>query len=332
MDRQRGFGHVVAVVLVAAILAFSLLAISDQLQKKPAPRMDASQVASAAAPAVVSIEAALPDGTNRGGTGLLLTSSGDVMTNNHLIAGTTALSVDVGNRRYAATVLGYDAAHDVAVLALTNASRLPTVKLADSSTVAVGDQVAVVARAVDSAYEINADAGRVTALDQNIDSYTEHFADMVAVEIPTHPVDNSGAILDKNGDVVALITAPPPGDRFRQQTNAIDAYAIPINTVVAIADHIEAGRSGGTIHVGPNATLGVSINNGGAVVQVDPAGPAAHAGITRRAIIVAVNYKKIATQADITSALIPFNVGDSVHVDWAGTDGVFHSSVVKLTG
>jgi S1-C subfamily serine protease len=322
MEREHGIGHVVAVVLVAAILAVALIAMSNQMKKTPPPLLNASRVASRAAPAIVSVEAALPDGSSRGGTGFVLTSSGDVITNNHLIAGATAVSVDVGNRRYAATVRGYDASNDIAVLALAKAARLPTIKVADSSTVAVGDPVAAVGRAVDSTYEVTAAAGRVAAVHQNMDSNGEHLADMVAVDIPTRPTDSGGAILDKNGDVIALITA----------TEGASSFAIPINRVVAIADHIEAGSSGGNVHVGPNASLGVGINRGGGVVQVDPAGPAARVGISRGAVIVAINYKKVATQADITTALIPFQPGDAVHVDWAGTDGVFHSSAVKLAG
>jgi S1-C subfamily serine protease len=332
MRYQHGMGHVVAVVLVAIVLAVSLVAISDQMNTAREPRLNAARIANGAAPGIVSVEATMPDGSNVIATGLVLTSSGDVLTNDHLIPGAAALTVAVDSRRYAATVRGYDISNDVALLALTNASRLATINLADSSTVAAGTPVVAVGRAVDSAHELTADAGRVTALHQRVDAYAEHLADMIAVDIPTRPSDSGGAILDKNGNVIALITAAPSGARFRQQTSATTSFAIPINTVVAIADHIDAGRSAGTVHVGATSTLGAAINADGIVAHVDPAGPAARAGIGPGAIIVAINYKNVATQTDVSTALVPYQPGDEVHVDWAGTNGVFHSSVVTLTG
>jgi len=74
------------------------------------------------------------------GTGMVLSSSGEILTNNHVIEGATTISVtDIGNgKTYHAMVVGYDRSHDIAVLQLTDASRLSTVKLGDSSKVRKG--------------------------------------------------------------------------------------------------------------------------------------------------------------------------------------------------
>ena len=105
---------------------------------------------------------------------------------------------------------------------------------------------------------------------------------------------------------------------------------MPINDVVAIADHIDAGRSAGTVHVGPTATLGAVISGNGVVTNVDPASAAARAGMTRGSVIVAINEKNVATQADLDTALSTHAPGAAVRVDWASTNGDFHSSVVNL--
>src|SRR5262249_59362171 len=82
-------------------------------------------------------------GATAAGTGIVLTSNGEVLTNNHVINGATSVSVtDIGNgKTYKATVVGYDASHDIAVLQLSGASGLTTAATGDSSAVRVGDKV-----------------------------------------------------------------------------------------------------------------------------------------------------------------------------------------------
>src|SRR6266571_1395792 len=84
------------------------------------------------------------------GTGLVLTPSGEVLTNNHVIKGATAIRVtDIGNgRTYPAKVVGYDQSRDIAVLQLVGASGLQTAALGDSSSVQAGDKVVALGNAL----------------------------------------------------------------------------------------------------------------------------------------------------------------------------------------
>src|SRR6202011_5461336 len=83
------------------------------------------------------------------GTAMVLTSSGEVLTNNHVINGATKITVQIGGkgRTYTAKVLGTDPTDDVALLQIEGASGLKTVKLGDSSKVSIGDQVVAIANA-----------------------------------------------------------------------------------------------------------------------------------------------------------------------------------------
>ena len=116
-----------------------------QSQPTAAALSPAQQAAVAAvSPGLVDIVTTIGSGGAHGaGTGMVLTAQGIVLTNHHVVAGATSVSVtDVGNgKTYAAKVLGYDRSHDVAVLQLTGASGLQTAPLGDSTKVAVGDQV-----------------------------------------------------------------------------------------------------------------------------------------------------------------------------------------------
>ncbi len=101
---------------------------------------------------------------------MVLTSDGLVLTNHHVVAGSTSLKVtDIGNgKTYTATVLGYDASHDIAVIKLAGASGLATAPLGDSSTVAVDDPVVALGNALGKGGAPSAVAGTVIALDQSI--------------------------------------------------------------------------------------------------------------------------------------------------------------------
>jgi len=106
--------------------------------------LSTSQIASRVSPGLVDVTSTLGyAGATAMGTGIVLTSNGEVLTNNHVINGATSVSVtDIGNgKTYKATVVGYDASHDIAVLQLSGASGLTTATTGDSSTVQVGDKV-----------------------------------------------------------------------------------------------------------------------------------------------------------------------------------------------
>ncbi len=137
---------------------------------------DVSAIAAKADPGLVDINTTLGyQSEQAAGTGIVLTSSGEVLTNNHVINGATTISAtDVGNgKTYSASVVGYDRTHDVAVLQLHNASGLQTSDIGDSSSVAVGQGVVGVGNAGGTGGTPSAAGGTVTALNQSITASDE---------------------------------------------------------------------------------------------------------------------------------------------------------------
>ena len=127
-------------------------------------------------PALVDVVSTEGDqGAIAAGTGIVLTSNGTVLTNNHVIRGATSIKVtDVGNgRTYTAKVVGYDATKDVAVIQLQNASGLTTASLGDSSSVQSGDSVTALGNAGGKGGTPSVAAGTVTALNQAITASDE---------------------------------------------------------------------------------------------------------------------------------------------------------------
>jgi S1-C subfamily serine protease len=359
IDARRpefGIAHVLFVAIVVLCAVAVLMAISDATKPKsrrtarpamPAvspPHIDAAAVARTVAPGVVGVDATLANGTRSSASGLMLTPAGEVLTSNHSIAGATAISVLVGDsgRTYAATVRGYDPADDVAVLGLSDASGLPTIELGDSATVARGVPVVAIGRAAAATNDVTQQAGTITAIHQQIDAGSasasaglETLGNMVAVDASTRPSDTGGAIADAHGNVVGMTTTAAYGLRFRQQAAADASFAVPIDTVIGIADRIDAGSSTADVHVGSGVTMGASFaatGDGQAVYVsgVQPGGAAASAGIAPGAVIVSIDGTSVVAPADVATALNPHRPGQVANVSWIDHAGVAHTSALAL--
>ena len=220
-------------------------------------------------PALVDVVSTEVDqGAVAAGTGIVLTSDGTVLTNNHVIRGATSIKVtDVGNgRTYTAKVVGYDASQDVAVIQLQNASGLTTANLGDSSSVQTGDSVTALGNAGGKGGTPSVATGTVTALNQGITasdegsgSNSEQLTGLIETNADIQPGDSGGALVNSYGQVIGMNTAASSGTQFQSQSGqaAVQAYAIPIDHAESIAKQIEAGQGSSTVHIGATAFLGI---------------------------------------------------------------------------
>ena len=306
-----------------------------------------SQIASEVDPAVVDINTQLGyRGGAAAGTGIVLTSTGEVLTNNHVIEGATSISVtDVGNgRTYSATVVGTDPSADVAVIKLTGASGLSTARLGSSSSVSVGDAVVAVGNAGGTGGTPSAASGSVTALGQSITASdeaagsSEQLTGLIQTDASLQPGDSGGPLVDSSGRVIGIDTAASSGFQF--QTGASQSFAVPIDEALSIARQIESGHASPTVHIGASAFLGIEVgpaDNGGstggsgaAVLGVVPGTPADQAGLARGDVITEVRGQGIDSPATLSSVLAQHHPGDRVQVTWTDSSAQQHSATIQL--
>jgi len=278
-------------------------------------------------------------------TGMVLTSSGRVLTNNHVINGATSISVtDVGNHKtYSATVLGYDPTGDVAVLQIHGASGLKTVSIGDSATVRVGSPVVALGNAGGTGGTPSVARGRVTALDQSITAVdeasgaSEQLSGLIETNAPIQAGDSGGPLLDATGQVIGMNTAASTGYFFGGGTS--QGYAIPSETARTLAAQIIAGAASDTVHIGPTAFLGVEVSafsrgfssvTGAVVVGVWSGTPAESAGLVPGDVIVSVNGQSVSTPTELTTMLQALLPGDSVQLGWLDVSGQSHTASVTL--
>lgn len=270
------------------------------------------------------------------GTGIVLTSSGEILTNNHVVNGATKISVTVVStgRTYTASVVGTDPTDDVAVIQLAGASGLQTANVGDSSGVRPGDAVTGVGNAGGVGGTPSAASGQVVAVDQqltasdNDGANPEHLTGMIEINAQIQAGDSGGPLYNAAGAVIGIDTAAQTNGR-----STTVAYAIPINKALSIASQIESGRQSSTIHIGLPGFLGVSVadsTGGAAIAGVVPGGPAASAGISAGDVITAVNGTPVDSGAALKTALAGTAGGDRVTLHWTDPSGARHSATVTL--
>jgi S1-C subfamily serine protease len=322
------------------------------------------KVASEVSPALVDINTTITEGTETGraaGTGVVLTSDGYVLTNNHVITGETAITAtDIGNgKTYKATVVGYDRTHDIAVIKLTDASGLKVASFGNSQAASVGASVIGIGNAGGVGGTPSAASGSITALNQSItasdesSSTSEKLEGLIQTNADIQPGDSGGPLVTLDGKIIGIDTAASSGFSFSNSSN--QGFAIPIGTALGLAHSIIKGEASSTIHLGETGLLGVEVSPGsssstnpfsgtsgvsgttgsgavaGVSVQAALSGsPAANAGLGAGDTITAVNGTSVTTPEQLTEILGKYHPGDSVKVTWTDTSGTSHVSSITL--
>ena len=178
--------------------------------------LSTTEIATRTDPGLVDIVSTLGyQNAEAAGTGQVVTSSGEVLTNNHVIDGATSIkATDIGNgRTYTAKVVGYDKTDDIAVVQLQGASGLATVSFGNSSQVTTGQSVVALGNAGGKGGTPSVVAGTITALNQSITASdegsgsSESLSGMLETNADIQPGDSGGPLVNTAGQVIGIDTA-----------------------------------------------------------------------------------------------------------------------------
>jgi S1-C subfamily serine protease len=286
------------------------------------------------------------------GTGLVLTSDGEILTNNHVIEGSTSITAtDIGNgHTYKAKVVGYNRSHDIAVIKLVNASGLQTVTLGNSGSAATGQKVVALGNAGGKGGRPSVVAGHITGLNAAITASdasagtSEKLTGLIRHNAAIQPGDSGGPLANTNGDVIAINTAASSHDFQISGTQSTQGFAIPINQAITIAKQINAGQASKTVHIGATGFVGVRVTSAGqSKAQGVPAGagaliagviagsPADQAGLVAGDLITSVDGKHVGSALALQGVLQGHHPGDSVQISWKAQSGQTHTGTIQLT-
>jgi S1-C subfamily serine protease len=338
---------VTVVVLTVAMVTAEVFMLSRATTHSqgllPARSLPGSAPAAAAAPSgsgqgVVDIYTKLGDQGEAGaGTGIVLSSDGLVLTNNHVVAGATAVkAVDPGSgQSYPATVLGYDRTGDLAVVKLSGATGLGVAAIGDSATVSPGDTVTAIGDAYGHGGTPATATGTVTALDQAVTANdaasgtSERLTGLIAVNAPIQPGDSGGPLTDASGKVVGIDTAAETGT---SSGDTLGGFAIPINQAMTTAKQIAGGQASSTVHIGHTAFLGIQTSgqtaDGIPVVSVVPDTPADGAGLGDGDVLQTVDGQTVGSTDALYTLLDQHHPGDRLSIGWTDASGQAHTATV----
>ena len=275
------------------------------------------QIAKAATKSVVEVDAttsgggqSFPYGNNGSqsaeGTGFVYDTKGDIVTNQHVVSGANSVKVKFSDgSTYTATVVGSDAATDIAVLHVNApASKLNPLALADSSKVEVGDGVVAIGNPF--GLDGTVTSGIVSAVGREISSPDDTpIAGAIQTDAAINHGNSGGPLLDLRGQVIGITS------QIQSEGGGNDGvgFAVPSNTVRSIAGQlISNGKA-------QHALLGVTPTdtaNGVRIATVKNGSAADDAGLKKGDVITAVGSTKIANSAQIRALIAGKQPGDAL--------------------
>ncbi|MHB8587451.1 MAG: S1C family serine protease [Candidatus Dormibacteraceae bacterium] len=329
-----------------------ITAVSQPVSAYSGAGVQAQAVAARIDPALVDINTVFQTATASGtaaGTGIIVTSTGEVLTNNHVVEGAASITLAIAGRpgSYTAQVIGVDPTADVALLQVGGVSGLPTATFADSSNLQLGESVIAIGNAGGAGGTPSVSRGGIVALGQSITATggatPEQLTDMIQTDASIAPGDSGGALVNSAGQVVGMITAGRSRSAGRSTTIG---YAIPSSDALNVINQIRAGQASSQIilgqvgYLGISATdltpaiaahLGLNLTSGALVVGVLSGSPAEQAGLGRYAVITAIDGSPIASATDLGNVLHAHQPGDQVVVTWTDPASGAHTATVILT-
>ena len=329
-----------------------IAAVSQPASALSGGSVQASAIAAKVDPAVVDINTVFQTASGSGtaaGTGIILTSTGEVLTNNHVVNGATSITVQIPGRTgtYTASVVGVDPTADIALIQLNSVSGLPTATLADSSTLQAGETVVAIGNAGGVGGAPSVTQGTIVALDQSITASdgatSEQLTGMIQSNAIIAPGDSGGPLVNSAGQVVGMITA---GQSTSRNGATQIGFAIPTDNALSVVNQVRAGQAGSQVILGQvgylgisvteltpaiAAQLGLNITSGALVVGVISGSPADQAGMGQYAVITGVAGTSIGSSTDLGNVLHTYKPGDQVQVTWTDQASTSHTATITLT-
>jgi len=250
------------------------------------------------------------------GTGIIITATGEVVTNAHVVNGATDIKVTLpgSTATHTATIVGINVSEDLAVIQIAGVSGLTPATFANSDSAAVGDSVLAVGNALGYGGAPSVTEGILSAKGRSLTGSSDNLSNLLQTDAAINPGNSGGPLVDSTGNVIGINVAVASGSATEPAQNI--GFAIASNTVVNALPALKAGANVGTQGQGATQSgtfLGVSVSDatpsGAQVEAVETGSPADKAGIQAGDIITAVNGKTIADGTALQQVIRSSKVG-----------------------
>jgi putative serine protease PepD len=328
--RRRTMAGIVTAALIAGLVgggagfggAYALLdggsgsTLSSSPQASDAVNAAPGSVTAAAQtvlPSTVDIRATMAQGAAEG-SGVVLTAEGDILTNNHVVAGASEISVTLadGTERVA-TVVGTSPSYDLAVIRLQDASGLTPAALGESSSLQVGQPVVAIGSPRGLTGTVT--TGIVSALDRTVAVPGEDGSAVVynglQTDAPINQGNSGGPLVNLDGQVVGVNSAIATAGG--QDSGSIGlGFAIPIDQARRVAQEIMDTGTATKPVLGVQGSAGAATDDGAPIAAVQPGSPAEAAGLQAGDVVTRVDDTRVADFADLIARIGSHTPGEQV--------------------
>ena len=252
------------------------------------------------------------------GTGVIVSTDGKIVTNNHVIAGANTINVTLSDRRqYVAKVLGTDRLNDIAILKINDESPFPVAELSSSENVRIGEWVATIGNPLGVGQTVT--VGVLSARGRHLSDNSVELRDLLQTDAAINPGNSGGPLVNVQGRVIGINTAIIPSAQGI-------GFAIPAESVTRIIENLNA--NGRIIH----PYLGIEMGdltpairrylelpqnvNGVVIGRVLKGGPANKAGLTTGDVITKIDGQETPSAYDLQGIVRSLKVGDKVKVHY----------------
>jgi len=334
----------VSIIVISLTIAGCTSGISSIIYPTPTPTTETTQtttnqdyytlpsitdVVDSVDPAVVSIVVGTvsynwfmqPVPSEAAGSGIIIDGDGYIVTNNHVVEGSTSITVSLTDgRSFDATLVGADPDTDLAVIKI-DANNLPTASFGNSSALKVGEWVIAIGNALALEGGPTVTVGVVSALGRTIEEESgATLYDLIQTDAAINPGNSGGPLIDLNGDVIGINTA---------KVSSVDVsgvgFAISSNSAQPIVDELITrgyvarpylGVSLVTVTPAIVTSYDLKVDEGAMIYYMNPGTPASNAGLRPGDVIVGLDDVGIKTADDAILAIRSHSVGDTVQIKY----------------
>jgi Do/DeqQ family serine protease len=250
------------------------------------------------------------------GTGSIITDTGYILTNYHVVQGADSVSVTLvgSSKSLSAQVVGYDDQLDLAVLKVNAGHKLPYLALGNSDRTRVGEWVVAIGNPYGLDHTVT--VGVISAKERPVTIEGRQYKNFIQTDAAINPGNSGGPLLNTRGEVIAINTA------VNAQAQGI-GFAIPINTAKDVLNQLISKGKVVRPYVGVYLRdisdemanyLGAASTDGARVVEIMSGSPADKAGVRSGDIILEVNGNKVKNATDLTDRIGKMKVGQKVEL------------------
>ena len=250
------------------------------------------------------------------GSGVVISSDGYIITNNHVIKGASEIEITLNNKRvYTAKLIGADSKNDIALVKI-EATDLPFMTFANSDTTEIGEWVLAIGNPYNLTSTVT--AGIVSAKGRDLEG-NDNMESFIQTDAAVNPGNSGGALVNTKGELIGINTA------ISSKTGSFIGYSFAVPSNIAkkvVEDLLEYGRvqqvalgvSGGELNGKLSKQYDISVSEGFYVSSVSADSGAATAGIKEGDVIVKMDNVKISSYADLTGFLRSKEPNEKVNV------------------